>query len=365
MLVVVQCTQRPRDWWPRHHQLQAHTSIHNAVTLPAGNHFNEWAGFECKWDELPSREQQMIFLRAYLERAAAIRGDAATSVADAEVRSRGMRACLPARHKAAPRASAARTLPRECLTPRTLARCLRQSILSRACTSRRASFASFRPPVGTLARAHVQRTLAAAKAAVSKQASHAVSHFSTVLAHGSRLHVRGSLAEAAVQFERSAKYCSALVLTRGPRVQVERALAEAAAFTQASHAYWGIWAISQARSPGHRLCNRTHRGSRSLGTADNRQGEACVWPRGRYLPELYVTVCRRSTAPLTSTILATAACAGSATTRARRTWSAWSHLRLASKEVLCIDVVCSGLRWQRYHVCKSCVQRMLAVAFGS
>lgn len=32
-----------------------------------GNHFNEWAGFDCEWDELPSPEEQRRFLRAYLE----------------------------------------------------------------------------------------------------------------------------------------------------------------------------------------------------------------------------------------------------------------------------------------------------------
>lgn len=34
--------------------------------LGAGNHFNEWAGFDCKWERYPSPEQQASFLRAYL-----------------------------------------------------------------------------------------------------------------------------------------------------------------------------------------------------------------------------------------------------------------------------------------------------------
>jgi hypothetical protein len=34
----------------------------------AGNHFNEWAGFECQWELYPSQEQQSAFLRAYLSR---------------------------------------------------------------------------------------------------------------------------------------------------------------------------------------------------------------------------------------------------------------------------------------------------------
>lgn len=32
-----------------------------------GNHFNEWAGFECDWQKCPSLEQQETFLQAYLQ----------------------------------------------------------------------------------------------------------------------------------------------------------------------------------------------------------------------------------------------------------------------------------------------------------
>jgi len=31
-----------------------------------GNHFNEWAGFECKWGQLPGRETRDAFYRAYI-----------------------------------------------------------------------------------------------------------------------------------------------------------------------------------------------------------------------------------------------------------------------------------------------------------
>eukprot|EP00892_Ulva_mutabilis_P001377 jgi/Ulvmu1/1123/UM106_0040.1 len=32
-----------------------------------GNHFNEWAGFDCEWEHFPTPQQQANFLRAYLE----------------------------------------------------------------------------------------------------------------------------------------------------------------------------------------------------------------------------------------------------------------------------------------------------------
>ena len=33
----------------------------------AGNHFNEWAGFDCEWEHFPTQREQEVFLRAYLE----------------------------------------------------------------------------------------------------------------------------------------------------------------------------------------------------------------------------------------------------------------------------------------------------------
>ena len=41
------------------------TDLHSSNA--AGNHFNEWAGFDCEWNKLPSLEQQRCFLRSYLE----------------------------------------------------------------------------------------------------------------------------------------------------------------------------------------------------------------------------------------------------------------------------------------------------------
>ena len=60
--------------------MQANTSL-----CAAGNHFNEWAGFECAWHNLPSDEQQTAFVRAYLERTAELDGQEG-AVSDREVR---------------------------------------------------------------------------------------------------------------------------------------------------------------------------------------------------------------------------------------------------------------------------------------
>lgn len=58
-------------------------NAHNKCACSAGNHFNEWAGFECNWPALPTDEQQSTFLRAYLERSAELSGAAAPT--DAQV----------------------------------------------------------------------------------------------------------------------------------------------------------------------------------------------------------------------------------------------------------------------------------------
>jgi hypothetical protein len=50
-----------------------------------GNHFNEWAGFDCQWGLYPSREQQRTFLHAYLTRERALQDDA-RPVLEEEVR---------------------------------------------------------------------------------------------------------------------------------------------------------------------------------------------------------------------------------------------------------------------------------------
>ena len=57
----------------------------NTVLCAAGNHFNEWAGFECAWHNLPSDEQQTAFVRAYLQRTAELEGHEG-AVSDREVR---------------------------------------------------------------------------------------------------------------------------------------------------------------------------------------------------------------------------------------------------------------------------------------
>ena len=51
----------------------------------AGNHFNEYAGFECYWHNLPTEEQQRSFLAAYLQRSKQLQGGSDSTVAEAEV----------------------------------------------------------------------------------------------------------------------------------------------------------------------------------------------------------------------------------------------------------------------------------------
>lgn len=51
------------------HLIDFEYGCYNARGFDLGNHFNEWAGFECDYSRYPSDQQQRTFLVAYLEAA--------------------------------------------------------------------------------------------------------------------------------------------------------------------------------------------------------------------------------------------------------------------------------------------------------
>lgn len=67
------------DWGVQHLLLEGHAAYRsvncdfillqrqNLCVPTTGNHFNEWAGFDCEWEHFPTQAQQETFLRAYLE----------------------------------------------------------------------------------------------------------------------------------------------------------------------------------------------------------------------------------------------------------------------------------------------------------